>query len=86
MFSGDELRRRQQEIDAFWKDTQDRSRDRALQREPTLYPSWYLAAAAFHLQTTGDRTAARRYLEACLKNAPGSAPAKQAAELLRSIR
>ncbi len=58
----------------------------ALKREPTLYPSWYLAAAAFHLRTTGDRQAAQRYLQACLENAPESPSAKQAAELLQTIR
>lgn len=60
--------------------------DQALDREPTLYPSWYLAAAAFHLNITGDREIARRYLEACVHNAPQSGPAQQAAELLHTLQ
>ncbi|MFZ1731677.1 MAG: hypothetical protein WBQ23_15595 [Bacteroidota bacterium] len=62
-----------------------RAYDAALQREPAMYPSWYLVAADLHLKMTGDTGAARRLLEACIQNAGSSQEASSARELLLQL-
>jgi tetratricopeptide (TPR) repeat protein len=56
--------------------------DAALEREPALYPSWYLVAANLHLTVTEDREKARQLLERCIENAPSSQEAIRASEIL----
>lgn len=56
--------------------------DAALEREPALYPSWYLVAADLHLTLTEDREKARQLLERCIANAPSSQEAIRAREIL----
>ncbi|MBE0644551.1 MAG: hypothetical protein IH600_10770 [Bacteroidetes bacterium] len=59
--------------------------DIALEREPSLYPSWYLVAADLQLNLTGDREKARLLLERGIRNAPTSPEARRARELLRQF-
>ena len=56
--------------------------DRALEREPALYPSWYLVAADLHRQHTGNPARARELLQACIANAPASPEAERARAIL----
>ncbi|MCB2205347.1 hypothetical protein KQI65_11400 [bacterium] len=62
----------------------DRLYARALKREPTQYPSWYLVAARLQMQLQ-NREKARQYLEACITNAPSSMEARQAESLLSQL-
>ncbi|MBR9976214.1 MAG: hypothetical protein KFF77_11580 [Bacteroidetes bacterium] len=59
-----------------------RAYDTALEREPRLYPSWYLVAFELHRSHTGDQARARALLEACIANAPASPEAARARRLL----
>jgi len=59
--------------------------DRALEREPSTYPSWYLVAARFHLDVRRDTARARSLLEACIEHAPSSDEAGTAASLLQTL-
>ncbi len=63
-------------------DRAERLYDRALEREPTSYPSWYLVAARLQLDQLGNTARAREYLTRCIKHAPSSTEAAQARELL----
>ncbi|MBR9976826.1 MAG: tetratricopeptide repeat protein [Bacteroidetes bacterium] len=54
----------------------------ALEREPSMYPSWYLVAAELHHTHTGDMEKARLLLERCIEHAPNSPEAARARELL----
>lgn len=56
--------------------------DAALAREPAMYPSWYLVAAEFHRTVRGDLLRSRELLEACIAQAPNTAEARKARELL----
>ena len=60
--------------------------DRALEREPSTYPSWYLVAARFHLDVRRDTTKARAILETCINQVPASDEAGEAATLLQMLR
>ncbi len=53
--------------------------DTALEREPSLYPSWYLVAAELHFSFTGNREKARSILEA-----PESPEAARALQILQN--
>jgi tetratricopeptide (TPR) repeat protein len=56
--------------------------DAALEREPSMYPSWYLVAAELHRTMTGDTTKYRALLEQLVANAPSSPEAAQARSAL----
>lgn len=59
-----------------------RAYDTALEREPSLYPSWYLVAADFHRNVTGDRVKFRELLERCIAHAPNAPEARRARAML----
>lgn len=60
--------------------------DRALERESSTYPSWYLVAARFHLDARRDTAKARAVLETCIEQAPASDEAGKASSLLQMLR
>jgi tetratricopeptide (TPR) repeat protein len=60
----------------------ERLYDRALEREPTSYPSWYLVAARLQLEQLGNTARGREYLSRCIEHAPSSTEARQARDML----
>lgn len=56
--------------------------DAALEREPSMYPSWYLVAAELHRTQTGDIAKYLSLLEELIARAPSSPEAAQAREKL----